>query len=170
MEERPSISSLGMRYGGIVGLIGVIISVIFLVTSPSAQNLAQWIVLIIFIGGIILAQREFKNSGNGFMSFGEGFKLGYMVVLISAIINSIFSYLYLKYIDDSSLISLKEETLMKMENQGMGSNNPALGMLDFAFSAEGTLVGGLFFYFIVGAIVCLIIAAITKKEEPEFGM
>lgn len=170
MEERPSISSLGMRYGGIVGLIGVIISVIFLITSSSTQNPAQWVTVIILIGGIVMAHREFKNSGNGFMSFGEGFKLGFMVVLISSIINSVIVYVYMKFIDDSSLVAAREQALMQMENQGLTADNPAMGMVEFFSSAEALLVMGLIFSLIFGVIISLIIAAITKKEEPEFGM
>ncbi|MFC2188713.1 DUF4199 domain-containing protein [Peijinzhouia sedimentorum] len=170
MEERPSISSLGMRYGGIVGLIGVIISVIFLITSSSTQNPAQWITVLILIGGIVMAHREFKNSGNGFMSFGEGFRLGFMVVLISTIINSIIVYVYLKFIDGSSLIAAREQALMQMESQGGGANNPAAEMIDLFTSAEAVLVMALIFSLIFGVIISLIIAAITKKDEPEFGM
>ncbi len=170
MDEKPSISSLGMRYGGIVGLIGVILSVIFFITSSSTQNPAQWVTVIILIGGIVMAHREFKKSGNGYMSFGEGFKLGFFVVLISAIINSIFSYIYLKFIDNSILEQAKEQALMEMENQGVGADNPAAGMVEMFTTAEAILVMGLIFSLIFGVIISLIIAAITKKDEPEFGM
>lgn len=170
MEERPSISSLGMRYGGIVGLIGVIISVVIFITTSSTQSPAQYLGIVVLIIGIVMAHREFKNTGNGFMSFGEGFKLGFMVVLISSIISSIFSYVYLKFIDDSILLQAKEQALMEMEKKGVGADNPAAGMVDFFASAEAILVMGLIGSVIFGVIISLIIAAITKKEEPEFGM
>ena len=94
--------SVGVRYGIIGGLISI---AYFLVLTTAgvdmSQGIGRWAGMIITIVIIFLAHKYFKDNGDGFMSYGQGIGIGFWIGLVSAVISSIFTYIYAKFIDAS---------------------------------------------------------------------
>ncbi len=121
MENKPTVSQIAIRYGLILGLILIIISIIFEFLNlefKTQQNL-NYGSFIFVLAAIILAHKAFKEGGDGFMSLGQGIGIGTLLSVISGVISGIFTYVYLKFIDDSMLQEIKDLQIEGMEKQGM---------------------------------------------------
>ena len=170
MEKEITPSSVGLKYGLILGLASILVSAINFMLGGSTSGPSSWIGFILIIVAIVLAMREYKNLGDGFMGYGQGFSIGFFVSLISGIIGALFSYVYLKFIDDSIIEAARNEALLNLEEQGIGADNPAAGFIDMFTSPGAISAMALLGSIILGIIFTLIIAAIMKKDRPEFGM
>jgi hypothetical protein len=170
MEKELTPSSVGMKYGLIYGLVSILLSAFSLLILKTTQGPIQWIGFVLPIVFLVLAMREFKNQGDGFMGFGQGFSIGFLVSLISGLLSSVFTYIYLKYIDDSVLREIWNQQVMEMESRGINMNDMPFDMEAWVTSPEVTSGSGFLMLLIIGIIFTLIISAIMKKDRPEFGM
>ena len=67
--------------------------------------------MIITIVIIFLAHKYYKDNGDGFMSYGQGIGIGFWIGLVSAVISSIFTYIYAKFIDPSFITTFVKKQL-----------------------------------------------------------
>ncbi len=172
MEETKDVSmkSVALKYGVIAGLTGIVYFLVLDFTG-NAGNQALGFVGILFTAIIMfLAHKEFIRDGDGFMNYGQGLGLGTLMSLVSSIISSIFTFIYVSYINEAFMDTIKEQQVIALEEQGMSDAQieQALKMSE-SFTGPTALlifgiIGGVFF----GFIVSLIISAITKKARPEF--
>ena len=162
--------SAGIRYGVIGGLISI---VYFLVLTTAgvdmSQGIGRWAGLIITIVIIFLAHKYYKDNGDGFMSYGQGIGIGFWIGLVSAVISSIFTYIYAKFIDPSFITTIREKAIADMEAQG--SHNHKLmrrchGLKDLP-RPNALLFLGLFFGVLITVVIALIISIFTQKPQPE---
>ena len=111
--------SAGIRYGVIGGLISI---VYFLVLTTAgvdmSQGIGRWAGMIITIVIIFLAHKYYKDNGDGFMSYGQGIGIGFWIGLVSAVISSIFTYIYAEFIDPSFITTIREKAIADMEAKG----------------------------------------------------
>jgi len=175
MEENTQVSasSVGLRYGLFLG-IGLMVysTVLQLAGQGGNQTLTTYLLLAIVTGVIVLAQKNFKDQGDGYMSFGKGFTVGSLVLLISTLLNSLFTYVYLTLIDTAAMDAIveagREEGIRDMEERGMSDAeiDQALELTDMFLSAE--FITGVIFLTIMffGLILVLIITAFTQKKNP----
>lgn len=168
MENEITPRSVGMKYGLILGLASILVSALNFIITNKTDGPASYLGFVLMVVALVLAMREYKSQGDGFMSFGQGFGVGFFVSLISGILGAIFSYIYFTFIDDSILEIAKNEAIMEMEKQNVPAE--AYEMMGFftspGFISGSALIGSL----IAGIIFTLIISAIMKKDRPEFGM
>src|SRR5687768_6189777 len=96
--------SVGIKFGLISALLSV---VFFLVLALSGQNAFDntwsWIGLVISVVIVYLAHKNFKDSGNGFMSYGQGVGIAFWIALISLLISFAVTYLYVSFIDTGAM-------------------------------------------------------------------
>lgn len=170
MEDKVTVSQVALRYGVIVGLVFIVMGMIFQLLDLDMETLQivgniNYVFLAI---GIVFAHKAFKDGGDGFLSLGQGLGIGTLISLIGGAMSGIFSYIYLKFIDDSMLTKIRDLQIEKMEEQGMddAAIEKAMGFAEKLMSAEmipvWTIVGMLFF----GFIISLIISLFTKKSNP----
>ena len=168
--ELPSTRSIGIKYGAIQGFIGIIMFIGTDLTGNVGNQAIQWISLAIFLGVLYMAFQEYKKLGDGFMSFGQGTGIGTWAVLISSLINAPFSYIYISFVNPTIIDTIREQQIMQFEEQGM-SDAQIEQTMEFTsmFLSPGAIaLMGLIFGFIFGFIATLIMAAILKKNRPEF--
>ncbi|MFY0605066.1 MAG: DUF4199 domain-containing protein [Cyclobacteriaceae bacterium] len=172
MEETEDVSmkSVAIKYGVINGIIAIAYFLVLDFTGNAGNQGLSMVGLLFTAIVMFLAQKEFIRDGDGFMNYGQGLGLGTLLSLVSAIISSIFTYIYISYINDSFLDTMKEQQIVAMEEQGMSDAQieQALKMSE-SFSGPTAIlifgiIGGVFF----GFIISLIVSAITKKARPEF--
>ena len=162
--------SAGIRYGVIGGLISI---VYFLVLTTAgvdmSQGIGRWAGMIITIVIIFLAHKYFKDNGDGFMSYGQGIGVGFWIGLVSAVISSIFTYIYAKFIDTSFITTIREKAIADMEAQGQPQSqiDAAMPWVERFTSAEMIFFLGLFFGVLITVVVALVISIITQKPQPE---
>jgi len=168
MEDKVTVSQIGLRYGLIVGLVLVVFSLILQMTGLATNNWISSINYIFIIIGIVLAHKAFKEGGDGYMSIGQGLGIGTLLSLIAGILSSIFVFIYIKFIDDSMMQLIKDKQYEQMEAQGMDDAQieQAMAIAGKFATPEMILIMGIIFTVFAGFILSLIISLFTKKPNP----
>ncbi|MDX5346604.1 MAG: DUF4199 domain-containing protein [Hymenobacteraceae bacterium] len=166
----PSVSSVALRYGIITGLVLVIFTLILLLTDMSGEPSISWLAYLIIIGGIVLGMKHFRAENGGFMSYGQGLGLGTLLSVIAGGLAGITTYVYIKFIDSSSVGKILEKQRLDLEERGMDDDQieQTMAMTEKFTNPEMMLVFTILIYLMVGFILSLIIAAIMKRNRPEF--
>ncbi len=183
MEQKPSIFPIALKYGIIMAIVSFIVSLAstYGIISGAIPIMLFGILtfvisIVIMIVFIIIGYREFKASNAGLMSYGQGLGLGTLLVLVSGILASVLSIAYFQLIDTEAQQQVADITIQQtisfMENAGaevpenfeeeqrtqVEANQQPLRQ--FLFGAGGSLV--------IGFVVSLIMAAIMKKNAPDY--
>ncbi|MBO0360053.1 DUF4199 domain-containing protein [Hymenobacter sp. BT186] len=163
-------SSVGIRYGLLLGLVSVIFSFLQLTFIEDPETPLRWLSVIILIGGIVLAHKHFKQQNQGFMAYGQGLAIGTIVSAVSGIIGGVFTYIYFTFIDPSYMARVMELTRSRMEEKGMPdaqidqamawSEKFTTGPISMIFPILGALL--------MGFLISLVVSAFTKNSRPEF--
>ncbi|UZR94242.1 DUF4199 domain-containing protein [Chondrinema litorale] len=171
MEDQASIKSVGVKYGLILGIFLIVYGLLLQVLDLAAEQSLGYLSFVFMIIMLVFAYKEFKGLNNGYMKLGQGIGLGMFVFLISTICSNIFSYFYLKFIDDSMLQLIVDNAREEM------SRNPdltdaqieqALSMTASFTTPEMIVVIGFFTTMFFGFLISLIMSLIFKKDNPDY--
>lgn len=175
MQQEDTSAAVTVRSSGIrFGLIGALISIAYFVVMNVAQiNMAQgpWQ----FVGAVftiillIFAHKYFKENTDGFMSYGQGIGIAFWMGLVSAGISSIFSYVYMKFIDETFIENVKQQQIEAMEQKGMSEAQIEQAMsFSAAFNTpEAVFIMGIIIGIIVTIIIGLLVTIFTQKNNPQ---
>jgi hypothetical protein len=162
--------SAGIRFG----LIGAVISIAYFVILNVAgidmtQGFWNWFSYVLTIALIVLAHKYFKDNTDGFMSYGQGMVIALWMAIVSGSISSVFTYLYIKFIDTSFVENVRDKQLQVMQEKGMSDAQIDQAM---KFANMFTSPEAMFLFIIIGAIAVTIIFALivtifTQKKNPE---
>lgn len=176
MEETtvPPVStrSVGIRYGLIMGVIGIALFVIFIAAGVDIQGPARWLNVLVLAVVIFLAHKYFKENGDGYMTIGQGTGIGFWMCLVSSSLSSVFTYVYVKFIDTGFIQQMMDKTREGMEEKGTMSEeqvDQAMAMTAKFMTPEMMLILGLVFGVIFGVIVALIVSLFTQKKNEAFA-
>ncbi len=174
MEESstPAVTtrSVGTRYGVIMAAISIIVFLAMTFASMDMTSGAgRWVTIPFYLVAIYLAQKNFIDNGDNFMSYGQGMGITWWIALISSAIYFAFFYVYIKFIDGSLVETIIEKQREQMQERGMTDDqiDQAMSFSTPFMSPEVMTVfaflGGVFFIMICG----LIITIFTQKNNPE---
>lgn len=170
--EKPSSARIALKWGVISAVITIIYSVVLFMTGQHIKNQGlSYVSYVFLLGGMILAMKEYRSLNNDFMGFGEGLGLGTLLSAVSSLISSIFSFLYITFIDPTIMQQINDMQREQMESRGMTQEqvDQAMEMVS-KFTSPGMLfiigvLGAIFF----GFILSLIVSAVMKKDKPEMN-
>lgn len=167
--ESLSTRSVGIRYGLILSVISIVYFLVLTLSGVNPNDGWNWFGIIFSVIVIFLAHKYFKENGDGFMSYGQGVGIGFWLTLISSAISTVFTYIYVKFVDLTYMDMIKEKQIEAMQEKGMSDEQIDQAMeFAAAFSTpEMILIFGLLGGLFIGMIVVLIVTAITKKQNPE---
>lgn len=168
MEQQKSSKTIILNNGLYLGIIGVIVGLGLWSTGKYFElqwvnNLVGFLTTILFI---VLGIRTFKKNNSGYLTWGEGVKIGMGIVMISAIITLIYTLVLTKIIDPSI-----QEKGMQIQEQTWSDQGLTLEEIKSAkeitkkfqgpFTISGViLIVAAFFGFVISAII----SAIMKKK------
>jgi hypothetical protein len=171
-SSSKSVWSIGLKVGLIEGVILIVYNIISYTLGWAESNpIAFFLVIVVnsalLIFGIVYAHIQYKKQYK-YMSYGVGLGLGVIVSLIAGLLLSIFSFVYLNYIDTEFMNRFTENSIIWMENKGADSAQLEEQLSSSEASQRNPLgiLSGAFMYVFIGFFLSLIIAAITKKTEP----
>ncbi|MBS1505685.1 MAG: DUF4199 domain-containing protein [Bacteroidetes bacterium] len=174
MEEttKPSIStrSVGTRFGLIMGVIGIALFVIFIVANVDVQGPARWLNVVVLAVVVFLAHKNFKDNGDGFMTIGQGLGIGFWLSLVSSALSSVFTFVYVKFIDTGFIQLMMDKQREAMEAKGNLTEeqiDQAMNMTSKFMTPELMVVFGLIFGVIMGLLVALVVSLFTQKKNPD---
>jgi hypothetical protein len=168
-SEVATTRSAGIRYGVISGIIGVFYFVGLAVAGVDMQGPAQYLGILVTIAMLFLAHKYYKDNGDGFMTYGQGIGIAFWMGLVSSIISSIFTFVYVSFIDTNFIENIKNVQMEKMQEQGMSDAQveQAMQFSAFFFTPTAMLLMGLIMGVIITVIVGLIVTIFTQKRDPQ---
>lgn len=143
---QPAWFPIALKYGIITGLASGALSVIMFISSAFET---VWIgivlALIISVGGIVLAHREYKRVNNGYMAYGKGLLIGTVMSIIAGLISGLISFGYIQFVDPGVIDRMKEMQIAMMEKFGLPEDKmeEAVAQLDEQFTPTKQLTSGL---------------------------
>jgi len=165
-----TVRSAGIRFG----LIGAVISIVFfLILNVAGVDMTRWywswIGYSITVVLMILVHKFYKENGDGFMTYGQGVGIAFWLGLTSGVISSIFTYLYIKFIDTGFLEMVKEKQIEEMQNRGLSEEqiDQAMQFASMFTSAEAIFMFGLVGAIIATVLIGVIVSIFTQKKNPE---
>ena len=169
--ENPDIKSTILKFGGILGLISIIVLMLSgILSDPANPNqMASGAIgcgsFILSIAIYVMAIKSIRDSefNAGKISLGSGFKIAFFTGLIGSVINALFGYLYNTVINPEQLAFARD----MMDEAAVDADEATAGFMNFFSSfvtAEGQLISGLVGGVIFSAIIAIIVAAIMKRD------
>ena len=173
METTPALvtpASVGLRYGLLTGLVSAIFSFLLNVLHLE-QSPVRFISLLLLIGGMVLAQRFYKQEKGGFLGFGEGVGLGTVVAGVAGVIGAVFTYVYVSFVDPDTVGRILDKARADMEARGGASDEQidqamriTAKFMNGPMLAASVILGTL----LMGLLAALVITAILKNPRPDF--
>lgn len=178
MESNSSIAAI--KGGLIIGLVGIILSMLIYVVEPSLM--VDWKFSLVSFGislflYVYIGKKYRDEEMEGFMTFGDAFKFTFIAGIIGTLLAGFFSIVLFNVIDPELPEVLTEQVLKNTESLMESFGAPAEEMdkaleqieKDMAgkFSAGGILQGS-WAWLLAAAFYALITGAIIKKKRPEF--
>ena len=171
MENQANSKSFMVNNGVILGVVSVLF---LLVTYATGNHLnPHWsksiIDVVIFIGVIFYGIKQFKEANGGFLSWGQGVKIGVGIAVLGGLIVVIYNYIFMSFIEPDFMNQMMEVQNQMLLDQGMTEEQiEAANEMSQAFQSPGIMsAAGIISYAIGGFIVSAITAAIMKKSEEE---
>lgn len=170
---------IAVRYGVILGLIGIVFSLIlYLTTSGNDLPSNAWILFsviglgsfVVSIVGEVLATKAYRKELGGYISFGKAFQVAFFTGLVSLGIALIW-----QVFNETVLIGDMESYTENISRMFMEPFGMTQDQVEQALDAQRPLYKGLMRNMlntimsavIGGGIIALIIGAVMKKKQPE---
>lgn len=163
-------SPFGIKFGVIASLAIIIYGLILNLTGLNTNQALGYVNYFVLAGVMYVACKNYKDANEGFVSFGGAFNISFIVVSIASLISSIFTYVYMAFVDDSILEFIKEKQLEEFEKQGLTDTQieQAIEMSEMFMTPGMISVMAFIGMLIFGAILGFIVSAIVKNPRPIF--
>ena len=177
MQEANS-GSHGVRWGIIIGIVYCLfLALRFSIGGGNAGIFGiltfvglVTVLILLFICGI-----QFRKKNGGHLEMKEAFKTMFIAVLIFEFFFTVFSVVYLKYIDPGFFdrFRLSTENLLNMANQPQAESDKILqGIDDWATQARSLNVFDILKTYLYNVamigLFALIFSLIIKRKQPPF--
>lgn len=169
-ENQPKTGKLALTFGLILGAVNIVFGLMLYSMDLHYQGgmpvmAVSMLTMLVFI---ILGLIQFRKANNGFMTFGQGLKLGVGICLVGGIIGLLFNQLLMGVIDPDTMTKAMEyqrgqlmattkltpEQIDAQMEMGKKFTTP---VMQFTF--------GLLFTIILGFLLSLVPALVLKKKE-----
>ena len=172
IQTKGTIKSVITNYGLILGGFSVAFALmLFLMDMHIEQGSIQGVVnLLITSGAIIFGQLAFKKANDGYISLGQGFKIGLGICVLGSVVGIIYAIFQMTILDPDTMSKVMDYSI----NQAIEQNpeltdemiNAISDSIEFFSSpsiiAAFSLASALFF----GSIISLITGLAIKRNKP----
>lgn len=175
MEEiKPSSFRVAINQGLLLGLALIIFSLILYVAGTGPKSSLNYLTYLIIVIGMFLSMKQWRDKfNNGFITYGNAFKHGFYVILITGILTAIWTFIFYNYIapdEVAKIIEATEENLYKSQpNMSEEQVEMALKWSKMFVSPKIMALTGFFGNIILGVILGAILSFFIKKEKPAFS-
>jgi Protein of unknown function (DUF4199) len=167
MEEKVNVWKTNLTNGLILGMVGVVYSLLMYFLNLSLNKSQGYVFIIIQIVLLYFLLKSYRdNYMHGQITFGQSVGAGVIMCLYYAVIMAIFTYILYAFIDKeltAKQLALAEEMLVK-KGTPQAAIDTAMAMqakfMKPAIMALFVIFGSMFW----GVILSLIISVFVKKE------
>lgn len=166
---KPSVR-YGLLYAGVLIGLSLLFYGLGMEKNTAVEKFNQWFGMIALLGVVFLAIKARRNeTGEGYLTFGQGFGTGMMTTLIGTFIISLYTLVYMKFLNPGMMdyIKLRQEEEMVKRGMDEAQVEQAMSQMETFSSPE---VMALFFFLgfiVLGLVISLIVTAFLKKDPPE---
>ena len=172
MDSKGTIKTTVLNYGLIMGGLSIAFTLMLFLMDMHYQNssIQQWTGLLIMTGSIIFGQLNFKKINGGFISLGEGMKIGIGIVAIGSSIGILYGLFQGYVLDPETMTKAMDYAINQAIDQNPELTDEMIEAIKGAFeffanpflsSAIGITVS-LFF----GSLISLLTGLAVKKNRP----
>jgi len=180
LEERiPASPFITARRYGLIG--GLVLIGYFLVTSLSGYYTnKEWYVtlanVIVHTGVFFVICHKSITSYrdeelNGVINYGKAFGVSALACLVTVLLLTVFTYVFMKFIDRSILDQIREAAMVAMEDMDMDGEEyeQANKMMGLIMGPGMIAISSLFIYSVWAAAVAAVTSAIVPKNNTKLG-
>jgi hypothetical protein len=171
MEDQANSKNVILNYGLYLGLASVLVGLVKYATgSLYVQEFYSGIIgLVILIAFVILGIKKFKTDNSGFVTFGQGVKIGIGLTMIATIIIMIYYLLLITVIEPDFIVkTIEAQKVMYADTFGMTEEQIEVATKSSQDNFHLSMFGGiLIMNLFLGGVTSLIAAAVMKKTEEE---
>ena len=167
MEQKVNVWKANLKNGLILGLIGIIYTLVMYFLDLSLNNIQGYVFILIQIVVLYFLVKMYRdNFLHGMISFGQALGAGVVICLYYSIIIAIFTYILYAFIDTNLIDKMLAMTEEKLLNSGLSQSPIDASMtvqsriMNPGFMAPISIFGNMF----QGLIMSLIVAAFVRKE------
>jgi hypothetical protein len=176
METKPrTVFSNSITYGLITGAASIGFALLMYVADIPQQSPIAYLGFVILLGGMVWGTLQFRNKErNGYISYGQAFVSGLLIVIIAGLLSSIYIYLFYTFFDPAAHAKIVETAMeksqAKMAGKGMTDEqmesalNISKKFMSPAVMSIMSLLGSAF----IGSILSLLAAIFIKKVDTSF--
>lgn len=170
-EQQPKTGKFALNYGLLLGAVSVIFAFMLYTLDMHYQGGfgVMAVSALLSLAAIIIGLIQFKKANGGYMSFGQGFKIGIGICLIAGIIGIIFNQIMQNVIDPDMMAKAMEYQEGQLIERGLtpqqASDQMEMGK-QFAepmWQITFGLIGSVLF----GVLLSIVPALVIKKAKPE---
>ena len=174
---QPRKISISLTCGLVAGLAMILLTTVLYLSGVNAYlGPAAYLGYAILLTMAIVAPLREKKDGGGYLEFRDALKAAFLVFVVALLLQTLFSWVLMNYIDPAFRQAVEQAILEKIEKL-MVRMNLSQDDIDRTlakqrgsdqFSLSRTMMG-LGVSYIVYFLIALVIAAIVKKKKPEFS-
>ncbi|MCU0472723.1 MAG: DUF4199 domain-containing protein [Bacteroidales bacterium] len=167
MEQNVNVWKANLTNGLIMGLIGIVYSLVIYFLDLSLNKVQGYVFMVILLVVLFFLVKSFRdNYMHGMITFGQSLGAGLIIFLYYSIIMALFTYILYAVIDPDltgKMLAAGEEAMLK---KGMPQTQIDAGMaiqakiMKPAFMALMGILSSMF----TGFIISLLVAAFVRKE------
>jgi hypothetical protein len=172
METSVSTTNAGLKYGLYTGLALIAFDLLLYVAGmkdPADPSPIQYLGFVVFIVGVVLGIKYYKDSNEGLLTYGQGLGSGTVTALVAGIIVAVYVILFFTVLDPGMIEEIREaQKVAAMEaNPSMTDEQweSAAGIMNAMTSPTAMGIMSIIIYVIVGFITSLIAGAFMKNEQ-----
>ena len=164
---KQSSTAITFKWAVIYVITAIVLTYVFQFLNLDQTSPVKYVSYIPFIAFLFLAQKEFRDKLNGFITFGQALIAGLIYSVFVGVMFAVFLYVYFTFLSPQ----VWEQTLAlqraKLEAVGTLSSDQIDNAMKLTekYGVLLTAIGTIFVMTIFGIIVALIGAAIFKKER-----
>lgn len=170
-ENQPKTGKFSFNYGLILGLIGVVFSLmLYTMDAHYSQDTATTIIgILIMVGITAWAIFNFRKANGGYLSLGQALKLGAGIALISGVISVLYTILLANVIDPEFPAKVMESRLADAAANGdltpeQLQQQKEMGIKFFWMGYPFIIIINI----LIGLVIGLVTGLILKKEKPAY--
>lgn len=167
MEQKVNVWKSNLNNGLILGLVGVVYSLIMYFLDLSLNKTQGYVFILVQLTILYFLLKSYRdNFMHGQITYGQSVGAGVIICLYYAIIMAIFSYVLFTIIDPGLVAKQLALTEADMLNKGIPQATIDTGMAFTAKLMKPSIMSilGLFVSMFFGTILSLITSIFIKKE------
>jgi hypothetical protein len=168
-KRAPGIAKIVTKYGLIQGVVSAAVSIVSTLAAIKPSWAGGVLTTALLVVLMILAHREFKNTHNGVMTYGEGLGSGTLLSIIAAIVAAVLLYIYVQYINTNFFATAIRAQQALLEQRGLtgAQAQQAMSILGAVMTPVGIAVSSLISGVVVGFVVALIATIFTQSATAR---